>query len=153
MKLFEKHVREIGAKHGISTQGIQEMINVLSEYYDIVPKDNQAPDTTNLIPIKIIVYDIDQAIALAKGRTDYNIVYQALVYQGIIIHSIYLLTSIDYGILRTHKNQIMNLGANPYWQEYYEILDSIYIQRHLEVTNDGRKTDIINPSNKEIFGE
>lgn len=77
---------------------------------------------------------------------------RCLLLGDVAICSINLLKELPYERLKTHKNSLDKFQEHEYLGDYYDIVDKIYIEKHLAQTDDGRVTDITNPTDTQLFG-
>ena len=128
----------------------------ITRKYTLAPiQQNQSNDKSIvLIPIYEIVNNFDKVVSntLPEGYRIHPHEPRCLLMNGVVICSIDLLKELPYERIKKHKNAIEKFQDHEYIGDYYEIVDKIYIEKHLAKTDDGRVTDITNPTENQIFG-
>lgn len=107
-----------------------------------------------LLPISEIVNNFDKVVSspLPENYRIHPKESRCLMMNNIVICSIDLLKELPYERLKKHKNSLAKFQEHEYLGDYYEIVDKIYIEKHLNQTDDGRVTDITNPTETQLFG-
>lgn len=118
----------------------------------------QQPQTAEkpsvLLSISEIVNNFDKVVSkpIPKNYRIHPKEPRCLLLGDVAICSINLLKELPYERLKTHKNSLDKYQEHEYLGDYYDIVDKIYIEKHLAQTDDGRVTDITNPTDTQLFG-
>lgn len=118
-----------------------------------IQAESEPKQTIFNIPIKDIVYKFDNVIA--KPILPYRVHPQeprCLLVNNIVVCSIDLLKELPFERIKKHKNSLDKFQDHEYFGEYYDIVDKIYIEKHISLTDDGRVTDITEPTSQQLFG-
>jgi hypothetical protein len=153
--MSNKQVLTEQLSHFVFLQNEQaEMIaDYITRKYNLTEIQKEADKPNDLIPIQSIVYDYSTVVANIKPPYCVHPKEPlCLMINDVFVCSVDLLKNLSYERIKKHKNDLDKFMEHEYFGDYYEIVDKIYIQKHLEVTNDGRITDIQTPTTQQIFG-
>lgn len=119
-----------------------------------IQSQSEPKQTDLLIPIKDIVYEFDKVLN-DPTFSNYRIhpkEPRCLLVNNIVVCSIDLLKELPFERIKKHKNSLDRFQDHEYFGEYYDIVDKIYIEKHISLTDDGRVTDITEPTSQQLFG-
>lgn len=115
------------------------------------PKDDKP---MVLVPIAEIVNNFDKVVSSPLPQ-NYRIHPQeprCLLVNNVVVCSIDLLKELPFERIKKHKNSLDKFQDHEYFGDYYDIVDKIYIEKHISLTDDGRVTDITEPTSQQLFG-
>jgi hypothetical protein len=119
-----------------------------------IQEESESKQTIFNISIKDIVYEFDKVL---EGPTYSNYRIhpkepRCFIVNNIVVCSIDLLKELPFERIKKHKNSLDKFQDHEYFGEYYDIVDKIYIEKHISLTDDGRVTDITEPTSQQLFG-
>lgn len=122
----------------------------LTEIHD-EPKDDKP---IVLVPIAEIVNNFDKVVSdpLPQNYRVHPKEPRCMLVNNVVVCSIDLLKEIPFERIKKHKNSLDKFQDHEYFGDYYDIVDKIYIEKHISLTDDGRVTDITEPTSQQLFG-
>lgn len=119
-----------------------------------IQEESSLKESDLVIPIKDIVYEFDKVLD-GPIHPNYRVHPQeprCLLVNNVVVCSIDLLKELPFERIKKHKNSLDKFQDHEYFGDYYDIVDKIYIEKHISLTDDGRVTDITEPTSQQLFG-